>query len=134
MKKSKKILLVDDDSSMIKVLEKWLGQDGYSLISALSGKHALERIQDEGVDCILLDLMIPGMDGISLARELKKHPNTKGTPIIFITATMGVENDAGDEKLDVDGVWHRVFAKPLHKAKLLSSIRKAINLARNSKK
>lgn len=131
-KSFKTVLVVDDDPGVIKLLEKWLHVDGYKIIGALSGKAGIERAHDDPPpDCILLDLMIPDINGADVARALQKDPAVKDIPIIFITVTMGVENDKGDEEIDIDGVKYRIFAKPLHNRKLLSTIRKSINKRAN---
>ncbi|MCK5580280.1 MAG: response regulator [Candidatus Omnitrophica bacterium] len=131
-KEKKKILVVDDDAGMVKVLEKWLHVAGREVIGALSGETGLERAEKEVPDLILLDLMLPGIGGVEVARRLKANSVTKDIPVIFITMCIGVENDKGDEKIEVDGQIYRAFAKPLHNKKLLSEIRKTINRRENS--
>jgi len=76
---------------------------------------------------ILLDLMLPDVGGVEVARSLRSDPRTEQIPVIFMTVTLGVEVDKGDETMEVDGWLYRVFAKPLHRPKLLSEIRKSIN-------
>ena len=124
---SKQILVIDDDPGMIKVLEKWLKVAGKKVIGALSGKSGLKRAGEEKLDLILIDLMLPDMGGIEVAKELKANQTTREIPLIFISAYIGLENDKGDEKIDIDGHLCPVFAKPLHNPKLLSEIRKSIN-------
>jgi len=123
----KKILLIEDDKGMIKTLEKWVRVAGRDVISAVDGESGIKRAEKELPDCILLDLMLPGMDGTEVIKRLREEPTTRNIPIICITAYMGVETDKGDERIMVDGKWYRIFAKPLHSMKLLSEIRKAIN-------
>jgi len=106
--------------------------DGYRVISAVDGSMALRKAKEESPDLILLDLMIPQMNGKQIAISLKDMPETKDIPLIFITATLGVENDKGDEEIDIDGRLCRIFAKPLHNPKLLSVIRKTINRRENN--
>ena len=128
MKKNpKRILVIDDDPGMIKLLEKWLKVAGKEVIGALSGKSGLKRAKDESLDLILIDLMLPDIGGIEVAQKLKSDASTKDIPLIFISAYIGLENDKGDEKIDIEGHLCPVFAKPLHNPKLLSEIRKSIN-------
>jgi len=124
---SKQILVIDDDPGMIKVLEKWLKVAGKKVLGALSGKSGLKRAKEEALDLILIDLMLPDIGGIEVAQKLKMDPATSDIPLIFISAYIGLENDKGDEKIDIEGHLCPVFAKPLHNPKLLSEIRKSIN-------
>ena len=124
---SRQILVIDDDPGMIKILEKWLKVAGKKVIGALSGKSGLKRAREDRFDLILIDLMLPDIGGIEVAQKLKASPGTQGIPLIFISAYIGLENDKGDEKIDIDGHLCPVFAKPLHNPKLLSEIRRSIN-------
>jgi len=128
MKKSpRKVLVIDDDLTMVRLLEKRLHVDGYHVIQATTGAQGVVQARAEIPDLIVLDLMIPDMNGAQVARQLRENTALKETPIIFITATMGVENDKGNEEIEIDGELCRIFAKPLHNKKLLSTIRKSIN-------
>lgn len=133
-KSPKKILVVDDDPVMTKLLEKRLKVDGYDVISALSGSDGIAKAIKEKPALIVLDLMIPDINGVDVTKELKKNDGTKTIPIVFISVTLGVENDKGDEKIEIDGEFFRIFAKPLHNRKLLSVIRKEINKFSNQNK
>lgn len=128
----RKILIVDDDPSMIKVLEKWLKMDGHTSVFARTGQEGLDMARDENPDLILMDLMLPDINGVQVIKQLDNDPELKKIPIVCITVTMGVETDKGDEQIDVDGRLLRAFAKPLHQRKLLSVIRKEINKAVNN--
>ena len=123
----KRILVIDDDPGMIKLLEKWLKVAGKEVIGALSGKSGLKRAKEEPLDLILIDLMLPDIGGIDVAQKLKADAATQDIPVIFISAYIGLENDKGDEKIDIGGHLCPVFAKPLHNPKLLSEVRRAIN-------
>lgn len=130
-KSIRKILIIDDDPGMVKLAEKWFRVDGYEVLGALSGQSGVERAKAECPDLILLDFMIPDLSGIEVAKALYADERTRAIPIIFMTVCIGVENDKGDETVDVDGRLYRAFAKPLHVKKLLSTARKLINVARN---
>lgn len=123
----RKILVIDDDPNVIKILEKWIGTSGGAVIPALNGQVGLEIAKREKPELILCDMMLPGLTGVEVARKLKAMPETADIPVIFMTVTMGVEVDRGDETVDIDGCLYRIFAKPLHNRKLLSEIRKSIN-------
>ncbi len=131
-KRQRTVLIVDDESTMLKVLEKKLVLDGYRVINALNGMMAIQKAKEEIPDLIVSDLMMPQISGQEMAKQLNKDSLTQEIPIIFITSTMGVENDKGDEQMDIDGKYYRIFAKPVHERKLLSTIRKTINRRENN--
>jgi DNA-binding response OmpR family regulator len=126
-KRKWKVLVIDDDATAIKVLTKWLNSAGRDVIDASDAQIGFEKAISEQPDLILLDLMLPDNSGVEVARRLQNHTQACEIPIIFMTMCIGVENDKGNEELDVDGVKYRAFAKPLHQAKLLAEVRKTIN-------
>jgi two-component system phosphate regulon response regulator PhoB len=81
-----KILAVDDEEDIRELLRYNLSIEGYSVIDAPSGERALELVKKESPDLILLDLMLPGMDGLEVARHLKNNAETKSIPIVMLTA------------------------------------------------
>jgi CheY-like chemotaxis protein len=122
-----KILVIDDDPNTVRLLEKWCRNAGKEVHGALNGEAGIAAAKKELPDLILLDMMLPDLGGVEVAKVLKKDPVTQDVPVIFITVTMGVENDRGDETITVDGCLYRIFAKPLHPKKILTEIRKSIN-------
>jgi two-component system alkaline phosphatase synthesis response regulator PhoP len=133
MKKTpKKILVVDDNPGMLKVLNKWLKVAGYDVIEAWDGAMALEKSRRESPHLILLDILMPGMDGREFVRQLQKDGAIKDIPIIFITVCIDVEKDKGHEEIEINGIRYPGFAKPLHNARLLSLVRKTLNRCYNS--
>ena len=83
---NERILVVDDEPEIVRVLRGYLEQANYTVLTASSGPEALRRARTEAPDLILLDVMLPGMDGIDVAYVLRNHESTKGSPIIFVTA------------------------------------------------
>ena len=81
-----KILVVDDDPDIVELLEYNLKKEGYQTASAPDGRKALEVAADFGPDIILLDVMMPHLDGIATCRQLREQPKFKDTYIIFLTA------------------------------------------------
>ena len=90
--KRKKVLAVDDNNSNLRVYERILDDLDIDVIKAKSGEKALELAFEEKFFLILMDVQMPGMDGFETASLLLDHPNTKNTPIIFITAISKEEN------------------------------------------
>lgn len=80
-----KILLIEDEEALQKALSKSLEMENYTVISAYDGKTGLEAARKEKPDLILLDLILPQMDGFEVLRELKKSPETKDIPVIILT-------------------------------------------------
>jgi len=83
---SARILIVDDEQANRRLLEVMLGQEGFQLLTAASGEEALALVAREPPDLILLDVMMPGMDGYAVASALKANHDTKNIPIIVVTA------------------------------------------------
>lgn len=108
------ILVVDDTKSNIEVLEGSLAQENYSVHVALSGKRALELTHRRQFDLILLDVMMPEMDGYETFQKLKEIPGCENTPVIFLTAQ--AENDSEMKGLSLGA--DDYIAKPFN-AKLL---------------
>lgn len=79
-----KILVVDDEKNILKLYEAELGEEGYTVVTANSGKEALEVFDRENPDIVTLDILMPDMDGIQVLRQIKeKKPQT---PVIMLTA------------------------------------------------
>jgi signal transduction histidine kinase len=80
------LLIVDDISANLSILSDFLGESGFKVLVAQDGHRALKKAEHVHPDLILLDVMMPGMDGFETCRQLKSQPNTKDIPIIFMTA------------------------------------------------
>ncbi len=89
-----KILCVDDAPENLKILETILSKSGYDVITASDGKAALHYIQNGNIDLVLLDVMMPEMDGYEVCRMIKTQEHTKKIPVIFITATTDTSEQA----------------------------------------
>jgi len=81
-----KILIVEDDKDIVKMLEYNLKKDGFKVIAACDGEDALDLALRQYPDLILLDLMLPGMDGLEVCKTLKKESKTTSIPVIMLTA------------------------------------------------
>jgi len=116
----KKILVVDDDKIMLKILEKSLSGNGFSLAQASNGKDAVFIAKSWRPDLIVLDIMMPEMDGCEAAEILKRNPNTKDIPIIFLTSLVSKSEE--DKNPGCPGQIY--LAKPFDEPKLLAEIRR----------
>lgn len=91
----KKVLIVDDEESMIAVLHRYVTNAGYDFITASNGQEALDKIQEEAPDLVLLDLIMPGINGFETCRRIRANEKTKKLPVIIITA-LHSEADSAD--------------------------------------
>ncbi len=114
---NKTILVVDDTATNLDILTELLEQ--YDVISAISGKDAIQILNEEKIDLILLDIMMPEMDGYEVCQKLKADDATKNIPIIFITAK--VDEDSIEKGYDVGGTDY--ITKPFRPRELLSKIK-----------
>ena len=118
MDEQKTILIVDDTETNIETLVELL-QDKYDLLAAISGEDVLEIIdEEEKIDLVLLDIMMPGIDGFEVCKRLKKNKKTKEIPIIFITAK--TDEDSIEKAYEVGGVDY--ITKPFRSREVLSRI------------
>jgi len=81
-----KILIVDDEQDILELLNYNLGREGYKVVSAETGEQAYDLANTKSPDLIILDLMLPGIDGLEVCKLLKKNPQTETIPIIMLTA------------------------------------------------
>ncbi|MBN2063485.1 MAG: response regulator, partial [Sedimentisphaerales bacterium] len=80
------ILIVDDEEDVLELLEYNLKKEGYRTEKAVSGEEALQKVRITNPDLIVLDLMLPGIDGLSVCKSLKNDSKTQNIPIIMLTA------------------------------------------------
>lgn len=117
----KTVLVVDDDPDIVRLIMLSLEQEGFHTIGATSGEQALELVRAHKVDVITLDLAMPGMHGLEVARRLKDDDLTRAIPVVVISAyTRGQEPEL--VALGVAGV----IAKPIDEGKLLTTIRSVL--------
>ncbi len=118
------ILVIDDISQNIQVLGGILQHQGYAVSYAMSGRQALSLIASESFDLILLDVMMPEMDGYEVCRRLKQMPDVRKVPIIFLTAKTEQEDIV--KGFDLGAVDY--ITKPFNKPELLVRVRNHLAL------
>ncbi|HEX3019220.1 MAG TPA: response regulator transcription factor [Chitinispirillaceae bacterium] len=89
---SERILVIEDDEDIQTLITHNLTREGFKVTVAGNGIEGINKIRQETFDCIVLDLMLPGIDGLEICRQLKKDPNTQHIPITMVTAK-GEESD-----------------------------------------
>ncbi len=119
-----RILIVDDDPRNVKLLNAKLANEGYELIEAYSGEEALETVENTIPDLILLDVMMPGIDGYEVIRALKMSEDTRRIPIILITALDSIEDKLKGLKAGAD----EFLTKPVNASELRIRIKSMFRL------
>ncbi len=119
-----RILIVDDEHDFIELLRYKLGGHGFDLIVASDGVHALSQARQMKPNLILLDILLPDLDGLSVCEILRRQPSTKKIPIIFMSALTGdiTKRTAAMHAEDF-------FTKPLDLARLEKRIVELLNIA-----
>ncbi len=123
---SDKILIVDDDIDSLKLIGLMLQRHGYEVVAANAGNQALSKATTEHPNLIILDVMMPDMDGYEVCRRLRANPDTRTIPIIMFTAKTLVDDKVAGFEAGADDY----LTKPTHPAELASRVKTI--LARNT--
>ena len=125
--RGKQVLVTDDDPVVIELTRQLLEDDGWTVRSAANGQEALDALADELPDVMLLDLMMPVMDGFETLRRLRGNPDTANLPVIIVTA----KDLAADEVEELRANAGRVIEKDgLDKERILRELREAMRTVR----
>ena len=121
---SARILVVDDILPNVKLLEAKLTNEYYDVITASSGAEALEKIEHESPDIVLLDVMMPEMDGFECCRIIKANPKTAHIPVVMVTALTDVSDRVSGLEAGADDF----LTKPVNDTALLARVRSLVRL------
>jgi len=113
-----RILIVDDDPHAVEILTRMLSRQGYECVTANSGSAALEKLKLQPVDVVLLDVMMPEMDGLQVCEQLAKDDGLRQIPVILLTAKDDLETRARGMALGVS----EYLTKPINKRELFTRI------------
>ena len=116
---SEKILIIDDDLDTLRLVGLMLQKKGYEIAAANNGKQGLLKVAEEIPDLILLDVMMPEMDGYEVARRLRQNPETAGIPIIMFTAKSQLDDKVTGFESGADDY----LTKPTHPAELQAHVK-----------
>ena len=119
MSEKPRILLVDDELSMIKIVERRLGVEGFAVVTAMDGHEALTKAQTEHPDLIILDLKLPLINGDEVCRRLKQDPECYKIPVILFTA----KAQETEEQMARGCGAQAYVRKPFHVQELLEQVR-----------
>ena len=119
---SKRILVVDDDEMVLMALEELLKPEGYEVHAFSSGTEALKKLDENGFDLLMMDVIMPEMDGFELCRRVRQKEKYKEVPIVFLTAKSRDEDRA--KGLEVGA--NLFLSKPISPDKLIEIVGSAL--------
>jgi two-component system response regulator VicR len=118
-----KIMVVDDEPDVVDLVKLVLESDGFEVVTAYSGKEALEKIGQEMPDLVLLDIMMPLMDGWEVYSRIKANPKTKDVPVAMLTAkSQSIDKMIGLHVVKVDDY----ITKPFGRSELLERVKRIL--------
>jgi two-component system alkaline phosphatase synthesis response regulator PhoP len=123
-----KVLIVDDEKDIVELLEYNLGKEGYRVLSAFDGEKALDLAKKEKPAVIILDLMLPGLDGLEVCKILKSDPQTAGIFIIMLTAKAGETDKVVGLELGADDY----VAKPFSVREMLARVKAVLRRVKDN--
>lgn len=121
---SARILVVDDILPNVKLLEAKLSSEYYDVLTATSGEEALVRVAQDSPDIVLLDVMMPGMDGFEVCRRIKANPATAHIPVVMVTAL----TDSTDKIRGLEAGADDFLSKPVNDTALMARVRSLVRL------
>lgn len=104
-----RILIVEDEPDITELVKSRLEAAGYKTLSAKDGVEGLEKVRKEKPDLILLDVLMPRMDGITVALRLKKDPSTRAIPIMIISVTKGPDEEGLAKRIGAEEYLYKPF-------------------------
>lgn len=116
---SKTILVIDDEQDIVELLAYNLEKEGYVVIKGYDGQQALEKIQDSRPDLVILDVMMPRMNGLDVCREIRKSTSTKHLPVIMLTARTSEHDQVAGLEIGADDY----LAKPISPRVLIARVK-----------
>ncbi len=115
----KRILIVDDEENILELLKYNLEKNGFDVVAEDNGEGALEQVEKEDFDLVLLDLMLPGIDGLEVLKTIRSHDRIKDTPVIMLTA----KNEEIDTVLGLEMGADDYIGKPFGVHELLARVK-----------
>ena len=127
MSAKKKVLIVDDEKQLVSLVSLHMDMSGYEVLSASNGKKALNIIEKENPDLVVLDLMLPEMDGWEVCRQLRAEPKTKDIPVIMLTARSGTDDKVKGFECGADDY----VTKPFSPRELVARVKRVLARTEN---
>jgi len=128
------VLVVDDEKSLVLIAERVLQKEGFDVITASNGVEGLKKAQENLPDVIVLDIVMPEMNGYEVCRKLQGNPNTCNLPVIFLSVKGNVDENKGattEGLKEINEAFNRgasdFLNKPVTARELIDAIKKAIS-------
>ena len=121
---SARVLVVDDILPNVKLLEAKLSAAYYEVLTAMGGEEALKKVAEESPDIVLLDVMMPGMDGFEVCARIKDNPETAHIPVVMVTALTDVQDKVRGLEAGADDF----LSKPINDTALMARVRSLVRL------
>lgn len=115
---NEKILIVEDEPSALRLVEYTLKQEGFQVVTAPNGLDGIKKAQSEGVQLVILDIMLPGLDGFEICRRLRANPETSGIRILMLSAKAHEIDKATGLKVGADDY----LTKPADPSEIVSRV------------
>ena len=122
----KKILIVEDNQVTLKLLNEVFKKEGYQVEMISEGANAVEKIMKMKPDIILMDILLPDVDGASIAKTLQNNSDTKDIPLIFLSGIIEKEIGQDQSVIKIGERNYRALGKPITTSKLLQTIKEVI--------
>lgn len=117
-----RILVVEDEESLLKLESILLSSKGYSVTGVMDGKSALEEVNANKPDLVILDIMLPEMDGFEVCQKIKENPETRHIPVVMLTAKKNSQDFARGRQVGSDAY----ITKPFKSSKVLDTIQELL--------
>ena len=121
--KKNRILLVEDEESLLKLESILLTSKGYSVTGVMDGRSALDEINACKPDLVVLDIMLPELDGFEVCKRIKENPETAGIPVVMLTAKKNSQDYARGMQVGADAY----VTKPFKSARVIEVIEALLN-------
>lgn len=123
---NKIILTVDDEERVLQLINDILSTKGYDVLTAASGKEAIRKSKKSLPDLIVMDIMMPDIDGAEAVKLLKEDPATKDIPILFLSGIIMKEEGKSDMDINIGGDFYSALPKPFGAEELLTAVDKLL--------
>lgn len=115
----RRALVVEDDPDIVELVEHYLSADGWNVTSESDGRRALERLRADAFALLILDLQLPGLDGLALCSQVRRDPRTRSVPVVMLTA----KGDESDRIVGLEVGADDYIVKPFSPKELVARIR-----------
>ncbi len=121
--KGSRILVVEDEESLLKLESILLSSKGYSVTGVMDGRSALEEVRTNKPDLVILDIMLPEIDGFEVCRQIKEDPAVSHIPVLLLTAKKNTQDMARGREVGCDAY----ITKPFKSAKVLDMVQELLD-------